>query len=97
MSLNKRAYPASLLFTWSSSGAGLRGLINEKLTKVIVEVITYANGYYGRFVVLVCMGVGCTVWFALAPGSGNLPPVGYPFTPFDSYDPFFHMEHNAPS
>lgn len=56
LSLNKRAYSSELLFTWSSSGGGLRGLVNDNFTKLIVEVITYSNGIYGRFLVLVCMG-----------------------------------------
>lgn len=46
-------------------------------------------GYYGRFLVLVQLGVGCTVWFGFHPGSENSIPVdGLLFNPIDSYDSF---------
>lgn len=97
LSLNKTALPLRMMYSWSSSGAGLRGLVNEtNINKMLVEFITYSNGFYGRFIVLVCLGLGCTVWFALAPGSSDHAPVASTFTAFSSYEPFFWTEHIQP-
>lgn len=96
LSLIKRNLSSGFLFTWSSSGAGLRGLVTQIFEKLIVEVITHSNGIYGRFLVQVCLGIGCTVWYAFAPGSGDHPPVTDAFARFDSYAPFFRMEHQEP-
>ena len=96
LSLNKGSIPAQFYFAWSHSGTGLRCLVNEMATKTLVEVISYSNGIYGRFLVLVCLGVGCTVWYTFAPGSCDHAPKVSAFAPFDSYDPFFSMEYYAP-
>jgi len=96
LSYNCRPLPANLLFSFSSSGAGLRGLVTDGLTKILVEVITHYDGRYGRFLVLVCLGIGCTVWYAFVPGSSLHAPDSSLFAPFDLYDPFFNMEYSAP-
>lgn len=77
----------------------MRGLINDTdtLSKVLVEVITYYEGMYGRFFVLVCLGIGCTVWSAFAPGSADHAPKCDLFSSVDSYDPFFKMDSNFPN
>lgn len=94
LSYNCRAHHVQSLFSFSSSGAGLRGLVNERYTKILVEVVTYLDGRYGRFLVLVCLGIGCTVWYSFVHGSPHHAPEG--FAPLDSYDPFFNMDHYAP-
>lgn len=96
LSYNSRPLSAKSLFSFSSSGAGLRGLVTDGFTKILVEVITYYDGRYGRFLVQVCLGIGCTVWYAFAPGSALHAPDCSLFAPFDSYDPFFNMEYYAP-
>lgn len=98
LSYNRRPLNAESLFTFSSSGVGLRGLVTEggNSYKILVEVITFYNCLYGRFLVLVCLGIGCTVWYGFAPGSSFHAPDVSLFAPFDSYEPFFHMEHYAP-
>lgn len=62
-------------------------------SRVLVEAITFNEGYFGRFLVLVQMGVGCTVWYGFAPGDGmNLPIDGLLaplFSPIENYDAFF--------
>lgn len=86
------------LFSFSHSGVGLRSLVNSTagITKILVEVITFYNGLYGRYLVLVTLGVGCTVWYAFAPGTDIQPPLGGVFSPFDSYDPFFNTDYFVP-
>jgi len=98
LSYNSRALNADSLYSISCSGAGLRGLVTEGnyYSKILVEVITYYNGWYGRFLVLVSLGIGCTVWYGYAPGSSLQAPDVSLFAPIDSYDPFFNMEHYAP-
>lgn len=62
-------------------------------SRVLVEAITFHEGYYGRFLVLVQIGVGCTVWYGFAQGNGmNLPIDGLLaplFSPIENYDAFF--------
>lgn len=43
-----------------NSRAGLRAAIDryDKLTVVLVEVISYYKGMYGRFLILVSLGIG---------------------------------------
>ena len=96
LSYNSRAISAQLLLPFSCAGAGMRGLITDGFTKILVEVITYYNGRYGRFLVHVCLGIGCTVWYGFEPGTANQAPVDGLFTPLDSYDPFFEMNYYAP-
>lgn len=56
--------------------------------KVLVEAVTNKNGYYGRFIILVQLGVGCTVWYGFGAGGDNLFPANETFKPIDSYQPF---------
>jgi hypothetical protein len=55
-----------IMSSHSWSGTGLRGLSTPN--KILVEVLTYCNGMYGRFLVLVSLGIGCTVWYGFLPG-----------------------------
>lgn len=82
---------------YSFSGSGMRGAFvdNEGLTKVLVEVLTFYEGMYGRFLVLVTLGLGCSVWYNFAPGTYSVPPSDW-LTPIECYDPFFNMEYNSP-
>lgn len=61
-------------------------------SRVLVEVITFNEGYYGRFLILVQMGIGCTVWYGFAPGDGINPPIeglSPLFNPIDNYETIF--------
>lgn len=61
-------------------------------SRILVEAITYNNGYYGRFLVLVQLGIGCTVWYGFLPGAESCIPVdGFLFNPIDSYDSFINQ------
>lgn len=87
-----------ILFSYCRSGVGLRGLVNEgsPYQKVLIEVITYYSGRYGRFLILVGIGLGCTVWYGYAPGTHlHVHDTSF-FAPFESYDPFLDMEYYRP-
>lgn len=66
------------------------------MNRVLLEAITYNDGFYGRFLVLVQIGVGCTVWYGFAPGDGlNIPIDGSGslislFSPIENYEQFFY-------
>lgn len=75
---------------------GLSDSVSESMhslaSRVLVEVITYNDGYYGRFLILVQIGIGCTVWYGFVPGDGiNLPIEGINplFGPIESYDAIY--------
>lgn len=90
-SLGLSRSPLSALTYYSS---GLRSLIADGSSKILVEVITYSNGWYGRFLVLVSLGIGCTVWYGLVPGTSLHAPDTNLFATFDSYDPFLNMDYH---
>jgi hypothetical protein len=61
------------------------------MSKTLVEAITYCDGSYGRFLVLVSMGLGCTVWYGFGRGTIDNPPFSNDvFTDINTYEPFFH-------
>lgn len=40
----------------------------------VIELITYYKGMYGRLIILVNLGVGCTVWYNFVPGVPEVAP-----------------------
>ncbi|CDP17413.1 unnamed protein product [Coffea canephora] len=64
------------------------------MNRVLLEAITYNDGFYGRFLVLAQIGVGCTVWYGFTPGDGfNIPfdaSLTSLFSPIENYEPFFY-------
>lgn len=96
LSYNSRALSARSFFSYSSSGGGLRGLVTNEFTKILVEVITHYDGRYGRFLVNVVLGVGCTVWYGFETGSAHHALESGLFAPLDSYDAFLNMHYYAP-
>lgn len=92
LSYNSRVLHMSSLLPYSSAGVGLRTFITNKVLKHLVEVITYYEGRYWRFLVLVSAGIGCTVWYGYEYGASNVAPTGELFRRFETYDPFFNME-----
>lgn len=56
-------------------------------SRIFVEAITFYNGHYGRFLVLVEFGLKCTVWYGFHPGDPLCLPVdGLLFSPIECYD-----------
>lgn len=96
LSYNIRPLNEFSMNTHGCSGAGLRSVVTNKITRILAEVITYYEGRYGRFLVLVSLGIGCTVWYGYAPGSPYHAPDDSLFSPLESYDPFFYMDYYAP-
>lgn len=92
--VRKHLFTERKMLPYSSSGTGLRGLVNETSNKTIVEVVTFYKGWYWRFIILVNLGIGCAVWFMFAPGTeiGKSLIKGLNandlFAPFESYEPF---------
>lgn len=69
----------------------------QVISSILVEVLTYFDGNYGRFLVLVCLGIGCTVWYTLVPPHQAPDISAYSaFAPLDSYPFIFYMEYIAP-
>lgn len=65
------------------------------MNRVLLEAITYNDGFYGRFLVLAQIGIGCTVWYGFTPGDGfNIPfdasSLTSLFSPIENYEPFFY-------
>lgn len=72
---------------------GIKELAGRDTSKVLVEVLTYFSGKYGRILVLVTLGIGCTAWFSFIPIEGGLGPT---FSPIECEDPFFDLNYVAP-
>lgn len=88
---NYRILPEGELLPDSS---GLRCILPFLGEKILVEVVTYFNGYYGRFIVLVSLGIGCTVWFGIMPGiEGCVPDTG-PFTRMTPEYFYYHFNND---
>lgn len=44
--------------------------------KKVIEVLTYYKGMYGRLIILISLGIGCTVWCNFIPGGAEIAPPG---------------------
>lgn len=73
---------------------GMKSAVDANYYKNLVEVLTLFNGTFGRFLILTCAGLGCTVWYSFSPGGDGIP--ASLFAPIVSYDPFFNMDYTAP-
>lgn len=75
---------------------GIKSVLDVNYYKNLVEVITLFNGTFGRFLILTCTGLGCTVWYSFFPCIDGQIPTEL-FTPIVTYDPFFNMDYLSPS
>lgn len=63
----------------------------------VMEFITYYKGSYGRLIVFISLGVGCTVWYTFLPGAIEsvppeiLVPRALPYDYFKNVD--YHLAH----
>lgn len=62
----------------------------------VLRFLTLYEGKYGPFLILVCLGFACTVWYGFSPAIPNHPPTDGAFNPIDSYNHFFDMNYYAP-
>jgi hypothetical protein len=54
----------------------------------VMEFLTYYKGMYGRLIIFVSLGVGCTVWYTFLPGVPEVAPPGILVPrelPYDSF------------
>ena len=75
---------------YNSLGRGMRSLVHEDYDKIVVEAITFYKGMYGRVIILISMGVSCTVWSIFVPGTVDYAPPMEAFPRFESYQSFFN-------
>lgn len=96
LSFNRTVIPPDgLASPYCSSEVGLRGLVKKEYSQILVEIITSSKYRYGRFLVLVILGIGCTVWYGFVPGSPEHAPGGDLFDPL-VYENFYNMDYNQP-
>lgn len=94
LSYNSVPFSVPELFTYSRKGSGMLSLVNNNFDKVLVEVLSFYKGYYGRFILLVSLGVSCTVWYMFAPGIADIAPPSELLGRVLSYEPFFQVDHH---
>jgi hypothetical protein len=89
------------LFSYTSLGAGLRGLVraydDDYPVKILLDAVATGTGYYGPFLALVAMGIGCTVWYSVDPCPvGCMPDPGVYGPLLGGYEPFFDFDYRPP-
>lgn len=92
LSLTKGSLNSNPLLKLKGISDSVSNSMESLASRVLVEVITFNEGYYGRFLILVQMGIGCTVWYGFVPGDGiNMPIEGLNtlFSPIENYDTIF--------
>jgi len=82
------------VIVYSRLGNGLRSLVNQNDDKVVVELLSFDKGKYGRIVILVSMGVSCTVWYLFVPGVADVAPPLDLFPRFESYRDFLNPDNH---
>ncbi|KAI3666154.1 hypothetical protein L1987_88967 [Smallanthus sonchifolius] len=55
------------------TGRGLRGVVNENYEKIVVEILTFYKGKYGRLIILVSLGVSTTIWIGIINSTSAVP------------------------
>lgn len=88
----------------SSIGRGIKLILLDfqsdiPVTKVIVELFTQGPIYYGRYIALVILGLGCTVWYVVEPVSTANDTViagGDVLNQALKMDNFTHLDYQAP-
>lgn len=89
---------SSMLYT--DIGNGLRSIAtpNWAPKKYLLEFVTYFKGEYGRLLILVSTGVGCTVWYTFMPGVPEAaPPEMLQLGREISYPEFFNISYELQS
>nr|QFS00037.1 hypothetical protein [Helianthus annuus] len=80
------------LFVYSRFGDGLRSLVHETYDKVLVEILSFYKGRFGRFIILVSLGVSCTVWYTFVPGNPDIALLSDLFPRFETYQSFLNPD-----
>lgn len=82
----------------SWKGCSLRSVLMNDMEiekPYLIELLTYFEGFYGRFIILVSLGIGCTVWYAFYPGMHDQPPLNAINFPID-YEDFYQIDYRTP-
>lgn len=88
------SYYTSPMAPHDRASRGLKDLTDSSApSKVLIEVLTEYSQRYGRILVLISLGLGCTAWYSFF--SGDIHIHNNPFPPFDSYVPFLDHRHVA--
>ena len=66
------------------------------ITKILVEVLTESSGYLGRYLALVILGVGCTVWYVVEPAPMIDTPVSSILGNVFTYENFTDLNYRPP-
>jgi hypothetical protein len=77
----------------SNLGAGMRSLVNEKYGLELIEALSFYKGKYGRVIILVGLGVCCTVWYLYVPGCVNTAPLPDRFPRLENYEMFWNPNY----
>lgn len=82
------------LFLNTRLRGGLHNLLqgNTTIYKKVIEVLTYYKGKYGRFIILISLGLGCTVWYTFLPGVAESAPPELLLPRVISYDSFKNVD-----
>ena len=96
LTVNSIPYYTPDVLSYSRLGRGLCSIVNETTNKIILELLTFYNGKYGRLIILVSIGVCCTIWYLFLPGIADAVPPEEIFQRFDSYQEFYNADINKP-
>jgi hypothetical protein len=90
-------FSVSDFFVYTPLGRGLRSLVTDStVSKKVIEVLTFFNGVYGRLIILVSIGAGCTIWYTFVPGVAEIAPPELYLPRVISYNTFLDVNHQLP-
>lgn len=99
LSYLRSSISTNTLFETCNSGRGLRSIVSDHstdITKILVEVLTESSGYLGRYLALVILGVGCTVWYVVEPAPMIDTPVSSILGNVFTYENFTDLNYRPP-
>lgn len=90
--LGLKYYMAHLRHHHESSHGVCDVIESPPIHKMVFEVITEYAGSYGRILVLIVLGVGCTAWYSFIPVDGDPAPT---FPHINDYSSFYNEAYTA--
>jgi hypothetical protein len=74
----------------------LKDVVLWDIQKILVYVCTKYNNKYGRFLVLVILGIGCIVWYSFGPITTTPEEFMRHFPRIEDVSPFFNPDYTTP-
>lgn len=74
----------------------LKDVVLWDVQKILVYVCTKYNNKYGRFLVLVILGIGCIVWYSFGPITTTPEEFMRIFPRIEDVSPFFNPDYTTP-